>query len=75
MLPSNAFIDAAGVIADADKLGYSTQMRDGYADEQHYRFAPDNEPNDLSQYSDAITNARRGRPTQKPSTHNNRGSF
>ncbi len=51
----NAFIDAAGVIADADKLGYSTQMRDGYADEQHYRFAPDNEPNDLSQYSDAIT--------------------
>ena len=40
----NAFIDAAGVIADADKLGYSTQMRDGYADEQHYRFAPDNEP-------------------------------
>lgn len=51
----NAFIDAAGVIADADKLGYSTQMRDGYADEQHYRFAPDSKPNDLSQYSDAIT--------------------
>lgn len=38
-----------------DKLGYATQMRDGFADEQHYRFAPNDKPNDLSQYSDAIT--------------------
>lgn len=52
----NAYIDAAGALADADKLGYSIQMRDGFAEEQHYRFAsPAGEPNDLSQYSDAVT--------------------
>lgn len=51
----NAFIDAAGVLAEADRLGYSTRLRDGYADGQHYRFAPVESPNDLSQYSDAVT--------------------
>lgn len=51
----NAYIDAAGVMADVDKLGYALKLRDGYADEQHYRFASEKEPNDLSQYSDAIT--------------------
>lgn len=51
----NAFVDAAGILADIDTLGYATRLRDGYADEQHYRFAPVNEPNDLSQYGDAIT--------------------
>ncbi|MCM1268083.1 MAG: DUF3048 domain-containing protein [Bacteroidales bacterium] len=50
----NAFIDAAGVMADVDKLGYALKLRDGYADEQHYRFAPAKAPNDLSQYSDAV---------------------
>lgn len=51
----NAFVDAAGILADIDTLGYATSLRDGYADEQHYRFAPANEPNDLSQYSDSIS--------------------
>lgn len=50
----DAFIDTAGVMADVDKLGYALKLRDGCADEQHYRFAPVKEPNDLSQYSDAI---------------------
>ena len=51
----NAFVDTAGILADIDRLGYDTRLRNGYADEQHYRFAPVNEPNELSQYSDAIT--------------------
>lgn len=51
----DAFIDTAGVMADVDKLGYALKLRDGYADEQHYHFAPAKQPNDLSQYSDAIT--------------------
>lgn len=50
----NAFVDTAGILADIDQLGYNTRMR-GYTDEQHYRFAPANEPNDLSQYGDAVT--------------------
>lgn len=51
----NAYVDAAGIMADVDTLGYALKMRDGYADEQHYLFASEKEPNDLSQYSDAIT--------------------
>ncbi len=51
----NAYVDAAGIMADIDTLGYALKMRDGYADEQHYLFASEKEPNDLSQYSDAIT--------------------
>lgn len=50
----NAYVDAAGIMTDIDRLGYALKLRDGYADEQHYRFASDKEPNDLSQYSDAI---------------------
>lgn len=50
----NAYVDAAGIMTDVDRLGYALKLRDGYADEQHYRFASDKEPNDLSQYSDAI---------------------
>ncbi len=51
----NAYVDAAGIMTDIDRLGYALKLRDGYADEQHYRFASEKEPNDLSQYSDAIT--------------------
>lgn len=50
----NAYVDAAGIMTDVDRLGYALKLRDGYADEQHYRFTSDKEPNDLSQYSDAI---------------------
>lgn len=51
----NAYVDAAGILADIDKLGYATRMREGYTDEKHYLFASEKNPNDLSQYSDAIT--------------------
>lgn len=51
----NAYVDTEGIKADIQSLGYSMQYRSGYADEQHYRFAPFDDPNTLEQYADAIT--------------------
>lgn len=51
----NAYIDTKGIKAEIEKHGYSMNYRSGYADEQHYQFAPHNAPNTLEQYSDAIT--------------------
>ncbi len=51
----NAFVDAKGIQADIKKLGYDLEYRSGYADAQHYQFAPSDQPNTLEQYSDAIT--------------------
>ena len=51
----NAYVDTEGILADIKKLGYDLEYRDGYADEHHYQFAPNNSPNTLEQYSDAIT--------------------
>ena len=51
----NAYVDTKGLLADINKLGYNLEYRDGYSDEQHYKFAPSGEPNTLEQYSDAIT--------------------
>lgn len=51
----NAYVDTKGLLADINKLGYSLGYRSGYADEQHYKFAPAGEPNTLEQYSNAIT--------------------
>lgn len=50
----NAYVDTKGILADINKLGYDLEYRDGYS-EQHYQFAPANEPNTLDQYSDAIS--------------------
>lgn len=50
----NAYVDTEGILADAKKLGYDLEYRDGYSDGQHFQFAPDNEPNTLEQYSDSI---------------------
>ncbi|MCM1089098.1 MAG: DUF3048 domain-containing protein [Muribaculaceae bacterium] len=51
----NAYVDTEGIKADIQSLGYSMEYRSGYADEQHYRFAPVDDPNTLEQYADAIT--------------------
>ncbi|MCH5257043.1 MAG: DUF3048 domain-containing protein [Lachnospiraceae bacterium] len=51
----NAYVDTNGIKADINKLGYSLTYRNGYADEQHYQFAPNGSPNTLDQYSNAIT--------------------
>lgn len=51
----NAYVDTEGIMADINKLGYSLNYRNGYADEQHYMFAPNGSPNTLEQYSNAIT--------------------
>lgn len=50
----NAYVDTEGILADAKKLGYSLEYRDGYSDGQHFQFAPDSDPNTLEQYSDSI---------------------
>ena len=51
----NAYVTTEGLLSDINKHGYSLEYRSGYADEQHYKFAPTGEPNTLDQYSDAIT--------------------
>lgn len=51
----NAYVTTEGILADAQRLGYSLEYRDGYSDGKHFQFAPDSEPNTLEQYSGAIT--------------------
>lgn len=54
-MTDNVYVDTEGIKADINKQGYSLNYRNGYADEQHYQFAPYNSPNTLEQYSDAMT--------------------
>lgn len=54
----NAFTSTKLLNKAMDYYGYSDQYRDGYADEQHYLFAPDEAPNTLEQYDDALPAAR-----------------
>ena len=51
----NAFTDTASIKSAIEHYGYPTEYREGYADETHYQFATNAEPNTLEQYSDAIT--------------------
>lgn len=50
----NAFTDADRIRKAADYYGYPLKYREDYADGQHYLFAPDSEPNTLTQYSDSV---------------------
>ncbi len=51
----NAFTSTENIKNAIEHYGYPTEYREGYADETHYQFAPNAEPNTLEQYSDAIT--------------------
>jgi len=51
----NAFTSTDRIKDAMEHYGYSMEYRDGYADETHYQFATNAEPNTLEQYSDAIT--------------------
>lgn len=51
----NAFTSTDKLKDAINHYGYPLEYRDGYADEQHYLFAPDSSPNTLEQYDDAIT--------------------
>jgi hypothetical protein len=51
--PQNLYLDGADVLAEASRLGYSLEKRDGYSDEIHYQFATSSNPNTLEQYSDS----------------------
>lgn len=50
----NAFTDQSRIEKALDHFGYSSEYREGYADEQHFLFSSDAEPNLLTQYSDSI---------------------
>lgn len=50
----NAYVDTEGILSDMDRLGYDSDYRNGYADKQHYRFAPFDAQNTLEQYPDAV---------------------
>lgn len=50
----NAFTSTDRIKDAMEHYGYSMKYRDGYADETHYQFASDSEPNTLEQYTDAI---------------------
>ncbi|MCM1134285.1 MAG: DUF3048 domain-containing protein [Clostridium sp.] len=51
----NAFTSADRIKDAAKHYGYPLEYRDDYADEQHYLFATEKNPNTLEQYPDAIT--------------------
>ena len=51
----NAFTSADRIKKAAEHYDYPLEYREGYADEQHYMFASDSDPNTLEQYPDAIT--------------------
>lgn len=50
----NAFTSTDNIKKAVDHYDYPLEYRDGYADEQHYKFAPMSAPNTLEQYSDSI---------------------
>lgn len=50
----NAFTDKSRIEKALDYFGYSSEYRNGYADEQHFLFSSDTEPNMLTQYKDSI---------------------
>ncbi len=54
----NAFTSGDKIKDAANYYDYPLEYRDGYADEQHYIFASDSNPNTLDQYPDAITAAK-----------------
>ena len=51
----NAFTSTSNIKSAMEYYDYPLEYRDGYADEQHYMFASDKEPNTLEQYPDAIS--------------------
>lgn len=50
----NAFTSASLVSSYIKSAGYSRSYREGYSDEQHFLFASDQNPNQLTQYENAI---------------------
>ncbi len=55
--PHNDYVGGPGLKEVIEQRGLGLEYR-GLADEQHFKFAPDSEPNTLSQYSDAVNATR-----------------
>lgn len=53
--PQNAYASAEGINNAIDKFGYSKTYREDYYVADHFKFASENEPNTLEDYSDAFT--------------------
>lgn len=53
--PQNAYTSAEGINNAIDKFGYSKTYREDYYVADHFKFASENEPNTLEDYSDAFT--------------------
>lgn len=54
----NAFTSGEAIKKAMDYYGYTTKYREGYADENHYMFAPVDAPNTLEQYDDVLSAAK-----------------
>jgi hypothetical protein len=52
--PHNAYATGQGLLSVINKKGYSLSYR-GLADDHHYQFASQAEPNTLDQYADAVS--------------------
>lgn len=50
----NAFTSGAKIKKAMEHFGYTMSYRDGYADDEHYKFAAFNSPNTLEQYDDSM---------------------
>ena len=51
----DCFTSGERITEAMEKLGYKEEYRNGYADPQHYLFAPFDTPNTLEQYDNSIT--------------------
>ncbi len=51
----NAFTSSERIMKAIDHYGYPTKYREGYIEEEHFKFAPNSAPNTLEQYEDAIS--------------------
>lgn len=55
-MPHNAYTSGAMILSSAQKDGYSLSYR-SVTEKRHFQFAPEDAPNDLSQYGDNAQNA------------------
>ena len=53
--PQNLYLDGEDILAEATRLGYDLSPRDNYTNKTHFQFASATKPNNLEEYSNAVT--------------------
>ena len=53
--PQNLYLDGEDILAEATRLGYDLSPRDNYTNKTHFQFASTTKPNNLEEYSNAVT--------------------